>query len=433
MHVKPKKINIITLGCSKNLYDSEQIAAQLKNGPYEVVHENLPDPDVVVINTCGFIHDAKQQSVDTILEWVEKKKRGEVEKVIVTGCLSERYKDILPAEIPEVDQYFGNHHLKEITRYFGVDFKKELVGERLLATPSHYAYLKISEGCDRHCSFCAIPAIRGRHVSQPMEALVKEAERLAALGVKELILIAQDLTFYGLDIYGKRMLAPLLKKLSRVDGIEWIRLHYMYPAGFPEEVLEVMRDEPKICKYVDIPLQHIDDDLLRSMNRGAGERHTRGLVRKIKETVPGVHIRTTFITGYPGETEEKFQKLLDFVRETEFDRVGVFTYSHEEDTPAYALDDNVPEEVKEDRKERLMALQQEISERKNRAKIGKVFRVLVDGREGDYYLARTEFDSPEVDNDVFIRTSRVLTPGKFLNVRITDAGPYELWAEPADD
>jgi ribosomal protein S12 methylthiotransferase len=429
---KPRKsIDIITLGCSKNLYDSELLASQLKTR-YTVTHESGKPSDIVVINTCGFIHDAKQESIDTILEYVELKKRGKIEKIIVTGCLSERYKTELPEGIPEVDAYFGNHHLKEILQYLDLDYRKELIGERLLATPSHYAYLKISEGCDRYCSFCAIPMIRGKHISQPMESLVSEAEKLARKGVKELILIAQDLTFYGLDLYGERKLADLLRQLVRVDGIEWIRLHYLYPQGFPEEILDIMRDEPKICRYLDIPLQHIDDEILRSMRRGSGEKQTRTLLKKIKERVPGVHLRTTFIVGYPGETEEKFLKLLNFVEETGFDRAGVFTYSEEEGTRAYQLPDDVPPEVKEERKNRLMEKQMEISLRNNRRKTGKILPVLIDRREGDVYIGRTEFDSPEVDNEVIIRTTRILTPGKFIRVRITEAGPYDLYGIPAE-
>ncbi len=429
MLVKKKKVNIITLGCSKNLVDSEMLSGQLKYGPYEVIHDSDENADIVIINTCGFIHDAKEQSVQTILEQVQLREEGKIEKLIVTGCLSERYKKELPAEIPEVDAYFGNHHLKDILNYLKVDFKKELIGERLLATPPHYAYLKISEGCDRKCAFCAIPLIRGAHKSVPMEQLVAQAEKLASQGVKELMLIAQDLTFYGLDIYGKRQLAQLLKKLSRVDGIQWIRLHYMYPAGFPDDVLDIMRDEPKVCNYVDIPLQHIDDEILRSMNRGAGEKQTRKLIRKIKERIPDVHIRTTFIVGYPGETEEKFEKLTDFVKEMEFDRVGVFTYSHEEDTPAYKLTDHIPEQIKEERKNRLLDLQTEISKRKNQAKIGKTMPVIIDARYGNEYLTRTEFDSPEVDNEVHIITDRLLTPGKFAEVKIIDADAFDLWGE----
>ncbi len=430
IHTKKKKVNIITLGCSKNLVDSEILSGQLRQGPYEVVHEDEKDSDIIIINTCGFIHDAKEESIHTILEYVRLRQEGNIEKLIVTGCLSERYKQELPEEIPEVDAYFGNHHLKEILAYLKTDFKKELIGERLLATPSHYAYLKISEGCDRHCSFCAIPRIRGNHVSVPIEQLVAEARRLAAKGVKELILIAQDLTFYGLDIYGKRKLAELLRHLARVEGIEWIRLHYMYPAGFPEDVFDVIRDEPKICKYVDIPLQHIDEDILRSMKRGAGEKTTRRLLKKMKEKIPGIHIRTTFIVGYPGETEEKFQKLMDFVREMQFDRVGVFTYSHEEDTAAFRLKDDIPEYIKEERKKRLMELQKEISEQKNKAKIGKRMRVLIDARYGNEYIARTEFDSPEVDNEVHIITDSILSPGKFIDIEITGADAYTLWGKP---
>ncbi len=429
---RKKKVNIITLGCSKNLYDSEVLAAQLKNGPYEVVHEG-EQADIVVVNTCGFIHDAKEESIQTILEYVELKKSGSIEKLIVTGCLSERYKKELPEEIPEADAYFGNHHLKDILDYFKVDLKKELIGERLLATPYHYAYLKISEGCDRTCSFCSIPLIRGKHVSQPMEKLIEEAEKLAAKGVKELILIAQDLTYYGLDIYGERKLADLLKKLTRVEGIEWIRLHYMYPAGFPEDVLDVIREEPKICNYIDIPLQHIDEEILRSMRRGSSEKLTRNLLLKMKQSIPDLHIRTTFIVGYPGETEEKFQKLLDFVREMKFDRVGVFTYSHEEDTSAFLLEDHIPEEIKKQRQNRLMEVQKEISRENNQKLIGRNMKIIVDKQYGNEYLGRTEYDSPEVDNEVHIITEKILTPGKFVEVRMTDADAYDLWAVPVDE
>ena len=430
MRQKPKKkVSIITMGCSKNLYDSEVLSAQLKAGNYDVAHEE-ERADIVVINTCGFIHDAKQESIDTILEYVELKKAGEVEQVVVTGCLSERYKKELPEEIPEADAYFGNRNLKEILDYFKVDYRKELIGERLLATPEHYAYLKISEGCDRACSFCAIPLIRGGHRSQPMEKLVEEAMNLAAKGVKELILIAQDLTYYGLDLYGERKLAELLKKLARVEGIEWIRLHYMYPAGFPEDVLDVIAEEPNICNYLDMPLQHIDEEILKSMRRGVSEKRTKELLEKIKNIIPGVALRSTFIVGYPGETEEKFEKLKNFLKEMQFDRVGVFTYSHEEDTHAFRLKDDVPEEVKEQRREELMQLQEEISLKKNREKIGKTFKVLIDRKYPEGYIGRTEFDSPEVDQEVYIQTEEFFTPGRFIDVRITDAEAFDLFGIP---
>ncbi len=430
MRQKPKKkVSIITMGCSKNLYDSEVLSAQLKAGNYDVAHEE-ERADIVVINTCGFIHDAKQESIDTILEYVELKKAGEVEQVVVTGCLSERYKKELPEEIPEADAYFGNRNLKEILDYFKVDYRKELIGERLLATPEHYAYLKISEGCDRACSFCAIPLIRGGHRSQPMEKLVEEAQNLAAKGVKELILIAQDLTYYGLDLYGERKLAELLKKLARVEGIEWIRLHYMYPAGFPEDVLDVIAEEPNICNYLDMPLQHIDENILKSMRRGVSEKRTKELLEKIKNKIPGVALRSTFIVGYPGETEEKFEKLKNFLKEMQFDRVGVFTYSHEEDTHAFRLKDDVPEEVKEQRREELVRLQEEISLRKNREKIGKTFKVLIDRKYPEGYIGRTEFDSPEVDQEVYIQTEDFFTPGRFIDIRITDAEAFDLFGVP---
>ncbi len=426
---KKKTVNIITLGCSKNLYDSEVLSAQLNAGPYEVAHESADPADIVIINTCGFIHDAKEESVNTILEHIRLKEEGAVEKVIVTGCLSERYKKELPREIPEVDAYFGNHHLKDILTYLQTDFRKELLGERLLGTPSHYAYLKVSEGCDRSCSFCAIPAIRGKHISQPVEKLIDEARKLAEKGVKELILIAQDLTYYGLDLYGERKLAALLKELVKIDGIEWIRLHYMYPHGFPEDVLDIMRNEPKICRYLDMPLQHADTDILRSMRRGISAEKTMELLDKIKEKIPGVALRSTFIVGYPGETEEKFQKLLDFLQKVRFDRVGAFTYSHEEDTAAYALKDDVPEEVKRERLEKLMNVQYDISLRKNRQKIGRTMRLLIDRYEAAYYIARSEFDSPGVDNEIIIETDKILTPGKFVDVVITDADAYDLKAK----
>ncbi len=426
--MKKKRVNIITLGCSKNLFDSEQLAAQLTR-KYDVCHNADEPAPITVINTCGFIHDAKQESIDTILAYVEAKKQGKIEKLIVTGCLSERYARELPKEIPEVDAYFGNHHLADETRLLGLDFRPDLLLERRLATPQHYAYLKISEGCDRSCSFCAIPAIRGAHRSRPMEDLEAEARRLAGRGVKELILIAQDLTYYGLDLYGERRLAELLRRLARVEGIRWIRLHYLYPTGFPEDVLEVMRDEPKICRYLDMPLQHVDDEILASMRRGVSGEKTRALMRRIKRILPDAAMRTTFIVGYPGETDEKFEKLLDFIREMRFDRVGAFTYSHEENTAAYKLTDNVPEPVKHERLTRLMEVQREISLANNRSKIGSTLPVLIDRREGDIYIGRTQYDSPEVDGEVVVRSSGPLSVGKFVRVRITGATEYDLEGE----
>jgi len=430
VRTKPKDVKIITLGCAKNLYDSEVIAGALAPF-YRVRHEQGPDRGIVIINTCGFIGDAKEESIDTILHYGRLRQEGKIDRLIVTGCLSQRYKDVLAREIPEADAWFGNSNLEEVVRHLVRDYRNELVGERLLGTPSHYAYLKISEGCDRSCAFCAIPRIRGRHRSRPVEELAAEARRLANRGVKELILIAQDLTFYGLDLYGKRDLPRLLRELSRIEGIEWIRLHYMYPAGFPEEVLEVMRDEPKIVNYIDIPLQHIDDGILRSMRRGAGEKETRRLLKRIRSTIPDAHIRTVFITGYPGESEEAFRKLYRFVEEQKFDRMGVFTYSREEGTPAWPLGDPVPREVKLSRKQALLDLQEKISRDKNRRKIGRTMRVLIDAPEEGGYLARTEFDSPEVDNEVHVLTDRRLEPGTFAEVRITDADAFDLWAELA--
>lgn len=423
-----KKINVITLGCSKNVYDSEVLMGQLKANGKEVVHEKRGD--IVVINTCGFIDNAKEESVNTILDAVEAKKRGEIEKVFVTGCLSERYKPDLIKEIPDVDQYFGTRDLPILLKHLGADYKHELVGERLTTTPKHYAYLKISEGCDRPCSFCAIPLMRGGHISQPIENLVKEAEKLAKNGTKELILIAQDLTYYGLDIYKRRALGDLLKALVKVDGIEWIRLHYAFPTGFPEDVLEIIKEEPKVCNYIDIPLQHINTEILKSMKRGTTHEKTDALLAKFREKVPDMAIRTTLIVGYPGETEERFQELKDWVREQRFDRLGCFTYSHEENTTAYDLEDNVPQEVKEARVEEIMALQSQISWEKNQEKIGKVFRCIFDRKEGNYFVGRTEFDSPDVDNTVLIPAENTyISIGEFANVKITSAEEFDLYGE----
>ncbi|AFR35739.1 30S ribosomal protein S12 methylthiotransferase RimO [Riemerella anatipestifer] len=424
-----KKINVVTLGCSKNLYDSEVLMGQLKANGKEVVHEQERG-DIVVINTCGFIDNAKEESINTILDYVEAKNRGEVEQVFVTGCLSERYKPDLLKEIPDVDQYFGTRDLPILLKHLGADYKHELVGERLTTTPKHYAYLKISEGCDRPCSFCAIPLMRGGHISTPIEKLVEEAKKLAKKGTKELILIAQDLTYYGLDIYKKRALGELLKELVKVDGIEWIRLHYAFPTGFPEEVLDIIREEPKVCNYIDIPLQHINTDLLKSMKRGTTHEKTNALLNKFREKVPNMAVRTTLIVGYPGETEERFQELKNWVKEQRFDRLGCFTYSHEENTTAYQLEDNVPQEIKEARVEEIMALQSQISWEKNQEKVGQVFRCIFDRKEGNYFVGRTEFDSPDVDNTVLVSAENTyISIGEFADVRITSAEEYDLYGE----
>jgi len=425
-----KKINIITLGCSKNVYDSENLMGQLAHNGYQVSH-NADEGDIVIINTCGFIHDAKQESIDTILAAINDKQAGRIEKVYVTGCLSERYKKELPAEIPEVDQYFGTHDMIKLLKEFNVDYKHELIGERKLTTPTHYAYLKISEGCDRSCSFCAIPMIRGGHQSRSIESLVLEAKKLAAKGVKELILIAQDLTFYGLDLYGKRRLNDLLKALVKVEGIEWIRLHYAFPTGFPEEVIDTIATEPKICNYMDIPLQHINNDILKSMRRGHTRQKTEDLIRKLRAKVPGLAIRTTLIVGYPGETEENFEELKQWVADTRFDRLGVFAYSHEENTYAGKLNDDVPEEIKEQRVAEIMALQSGISYEKNQEKVGETFKCLIDRKEGNYYVGRTEYDSPEVDNEVWIDARKyALDLGKFVQIKIHAAEDFDLYGEP---
>lgn len=430
---KKKQINVVTLGCSKNVYDSEVLMGQLRANGKEVVHE-AKHGDIIVINTCGFIDNAKQESIDTILHYSDLKERGKVEKVFVTGCLSERYKPDLEAEIPNIDQYFGTRDLPKLLKALGADYKHELVGERLLATPMHFAYLKISEGCDRPCSFCAIPLMRGKHKSKPIEDLVVEAKKLAAKGVKELILIAQDLTYYGLDIYKKRNLAELLRELVKVEGIEWIRLHYLFPTGFPVDVLQVIREEPKICNYIDIPLQHISDPILASMRRGTTQEKTTRLLRQMREEVPGIAIRTTLIVGYPGETEKDFEVMKEWVKESRFERLGCFTYSHEENTHAFNLEDDVPQEVKEQRQAEIMEVQREISLQLNEEKIGKEFKVLIDRKEGDYFVGRTEFDSPDVDNEVLIPIGELyLSPGTFVQVRVVSAGEYDLHAELIKD
>ena len=429
---KKNKINVVTLGCSKNIYDSEVLMGQLKANNMEVEHESeSQENDIVVINTCGFIDNAKEESVNTILDFVKRKEEGSVEKVFVTGCLSERYKPDLEKEIPNVDQYFGTTELPKLLKALGADYKHELIGERLTTTPKHYAYLKIAEGCDRPCSFCAIPLMRGKHVSKTIEDLVTESENLAKNGVKELILIAQDLTYYGLDIYKKRRLADLLMALKDVEGIEWIRLHYAFPTGFPQDVLDVIRDEEKVCNYIDIPLQHIADNVLKSMKRGTTFEKTNSLLRDFREKVPGMAIRTSLIVGYPGETEKDFEILKNWVRDTKFDRLGVFTYSHEENTSAYDLEDDVPAEVKAARAEEIMAIQQEVSMHLNGEKVGKEFKVLIDRKEGNFFIGRTEFDSPDVDNEVLIDASKhFVRQGDFVQVKVYEASDYDLFAEP---
>jgi len=429
---KKNKINVVTLGCSKNVYDSEVLMGQLKANNKDVVHEDENDEgNIVVINTCGFIGKAKEESVNTILHYVDKKEAGSVDKIFVTGCLSERYKPDLEKEISDVDQYFGTHDLPNLLKALEADYKHELLGERLTTTPKHYAYLKIAEGCDRPCSFCAIPLMRGGHVSTPIEQLIAEAESLASNGVKELILIAQDLTYYGLDLYKKRTLADLLKGLAGVDGIEWIRLHYAFPTGFPLDVLDVMKNEPKVCNYLDIPLQHINSDLLKSMRRGNNSKKTIELIRKFREMVPEMAIRTTFIAGYPGETEEQFEELKEFVRSTRFERMGCFTYSHEENTHAHLLNDDVPEEVKERRVAELMEIQGQISFDLNQEKVGKNFKCIFDRKEGNFFIGRTEFDSPDVDNNVIVdATKHYLQIGQFIDIKITEATDFDLYGEP---
>jgi len=430
--LKKNKINVVTLGCSKNVYDSEVLMGQLKANGKEVTHEVTKDEgNIIVINTCGFIDNAKEESVNTILEYADKKERGLVDKVFVTGCLSERYKPDLEKEIPNIDQFFGTTELPLLLKALGADYKHELIGERLTTTPKNYAYLKISEGCDRPCSFCAIPLMRRKHVSTPIEKLVIEAEKLAKNGVKELILIAQDLTYYGLDLYKKRNLAELLEALVKVEGIEWIRLHYAFPTGFPMEVLELMKREPKICNYLDIPLQHISDNILKSMRRGTTYEKTTNLLKDFRKAVPEMAIRTTLIVGYPGETEEDFQILKNWVQEMRFERLGCFAYSHEENTHAYLLEDDVPNDVKQQRAMEIMDIQAQISWELNQEKIGQTFRCVIDRKEGEYFIGRTEFDSPDVDNEVLVEASKFyLKTGDFVDLKITDATEFDLYAEP---
>lgn len=427
--LKKNIINVITLGCSKNIYDSEVLMGQLRASGKEVVHEK--EGNIVVVNTCGFIDNAKEESVNTILEQIQKKEAGDVDKVYVTGCLSERYKPDLEKEIPQVDQYFGTTDLPQLLKVLEADYQHELVGERILTSPKHYAYMKIAEGCDRPCSFCAIPLMRGKHKSTPIEELVKQAEHLAKEGVKELILIAQDLTYYGLDLYKKRRLADLLIALVKVEGIEWIRLHYAFPTGFPEDVLEVMRVEDKICNYLDIPLQHIADPILKSMRRGTTEAKTTALLQKFREEVPGIVLRTSLIVGYPGETEEDFETLKRWVKAMRFERLGCFTYSHEENTHAHQLEDGVPEEVKQQRSNAIMEIQSQISGEHNQSCVGKTFRCLIDRKEGNHYVGRTFMDSPDVDNEVLIdATKHYIKQGEFTQVLVTEASDYDLIGTP---
>jgi ribosomal protein S12 methylthiotransferase len=427
--VKPR-VNVITLGCSKNTYDSEVLMGQLKGNQINVVHEanDVRENDIVIINTCGFIDNAKQESIDTILQYSDLKSEGKVGKVVVTGCLSERYKPELSAEITNVDSWFGTNDLQNLLTSIGADYKHELLGERLLTTPSHYAYFKIAEGCNRPCSFCAIPLMRGKHLSTPIEELVKNAKNLAKNGTKELILIAQDLTYYGLDLYNERKLGELMRRLSDVDGIEWIRLQYAYPSGFPMDILDVMNERSNICNYLDMPLQHISDGMLKSMRRGTTKQKTIDLVNRVRDKVPNIAMRTTLICGYPGETERDFEEMKEWVEETRFDRLGCFTYSHEEKTHAHDLIDDVPQEVKEQRVEDIMEIQQGISFDLNQQKVAKTYKVLIDKKEGEFFVGRTEFDSPEVDNEVLIDAkTNYATPGTFVNAVINRAEDFDLY------
>jgi ribosomal protein S12 methylthiotransferase len=427
--LKKNKVNVVTLGCSKNIFDSEVLMAQLRANKFDVEHESqTDDSEIVIINTCGFIENAKQESIDTILRFAEAKTEGTVSKVYVTGCLSERYKDDLEQEIPEVDAFFGTRDLPRLLKTLKADYKHELVGERILTTPNHYAYLKIAEGCDRPCSFCAIPLMRGNHISTTIEDLVKQTKSLVAGGVKEIMLIAQDLTYYGLDIYKKRALSDLLKNLSDVEGLDWIRLHYAFPAGFPMDVLDVMNERSNICKYLDMPLQHGSTRILQAMRRGTTREKTEELVNEIRSKVPDISLRTTLIAGYPSETESDFQEMYDWVERSRFDRLGIFTYSHEENTHAYNFSDDVPEEQKKRRADAIMELQSGISYELNQLKIGKTFKTLIDRAEGNYFIGRTEFDSPEVDNEVLLKKSEeYVRIGDFVNVTIDSAEHFDLF------
>jgi ribosomal protein S12 methylthiotransferase len=426
--LKQNKINIITLGCSKNLVDSEVLLSQLKGNDMDATHESeKDDANIIVINTCGFIDNAKQESIDTILQYVDEKEAGRIDKLYVTGCLSHRYKDELENEIPQVDAYFGTLELPNLLKTLGADYKHELIGERLTTTPQHFAYLKISEGCNRPCSFCAIPLMRGKHVSKSIEQIVTEAQNLAKNGTKELMLIAQDSTYYGIDLYGERKLKELLEALSEVEGIEWIRLHYAYPSQFPSEILPVMASKQSICKYLDMPVQHISDNVLKQMRRGITKRKTYEVLNEIKEKVPGISLRTTLLVGHPGETEADFEELKQFVKDFQFDRLGVFTYSHEENTHAHSFEDDVPEHIKKTRAAEIMAIQEEISLEKNKLKIGTTLKVLFDRKEGEYFIGRTEADSPEVDNEVLVEAkNQYVKIGDFANVLITSAESFDL-------
>ncbi|HCX20305.1 MAG: 30S ribosomal protein S12 methylthiotransferase RimO [Flammeovirgaceae bacterium] len=430
--IKKDKVNIVTLGCSKNLVDSEVMLTQLRGNDIDATHESVKDDsNIIIINTCGFIDNAKQESIDTILRYVDAKEEGLVEKVYVTGCLSQRYREDLQNEIPQVDSWFGTMELPLLLKKFKADYKHELLGERITTTDQHYAYLKISEGCDRPCSFCAIPLMRGKHVSKPMEQIVQEAQSLVKNGTKEVLLIAQDSTYYGLDLYKKRNLAELMDRLSDVDGLEWIRLHYAFPTGFPEDVLDIMANRSNICNYLDIPLQHGSTEMLKIMRRGTTREKTERLLNTIREKVPGIAIRTTLITGHPGETEKEFEDMLDFVEKSRFERLGVFPYSHEDNTHAFSLEDNVPEEVKLQRAERVMEIQESISEEINNQKVGKTYKVLIDRKEAGQFIGRTEHDSPEVDNEVLIDANEhYLRLGDFANIQITSASPFDLYGVP---
>ncbi len=430
---KRNKVNIITLGCSKNLVDSEVLSGQLQANAIDVVHENKKkDHNIVVVNTCGFIDRAKEESVQTILEQIELKKKGKLEKVYVTGCLSERYKDDLINEMPEVDAFFGTLELPHLLKQLNANYKENLIGERLLSTPNHYAYLKISEGCNRTCSFCAIPLMRGKHVSKPIENVIEEANRLVQKGVKEIMLIAQELTYYGLDIYKERSLPQLLHQLADIKGLEWIRLHYAYPSKFPLDIIDVMKERSNICNYLDMPLQHASNNMLKAMRRQITREDMEALIANIRQRIPTICLRTTLIAGFPGETADDIEELNDFLQRMQFDRVGIFTYSHEENTSAYGLTDDVPQDIKEKRAEEIMAIQREISYKKNQAKIGQIFKVLIDKKEAGRYIGRTEFDSVEVDNEVIINTNKRIVIGSFVNVKITHAHDYDLEGEMAD-
>ncbi|MCC9136537.1 30S ribosomal protein S12 methylthiotransferase RimO [Pontibacter silvestris] len=429
--LKKDKVNVVTLGCSKNLVDSEVLMGQLRANDMDVAHESdKDDSNIIIVNTCGFIDNAKQESIDTILRYADAKEAGQIDKLYVTGCLSQRYKDSLEEEIPQVDAFFGTLEMPALLKKLEADYKHELIGERLITTPSHFAYFKIAEGCNRPCSFCAIPLMRGKHVDRPIEDLVKEAKRLASMGTKELILIAQDLTYYGLQHYGERKLADLLRNLSDVDGIEWIRMQYAYPSQFPMDVFDVMNERENICKYLDMPLQHISDNMLKSMRRGISKRRTIELVDSIRQRVPDIALRTTLIAGHPGETDQDFQELYDWVEETRFDRLGIFTYSHEESTHSFTLEDNVPDEVKQERADAIMELQQGISVELNEEKVGKTYKVLFDRKESGYFVGRTQYDSPEVDNEVLVPAdSNYVRLGDFANVKITDSSDFDLYGE----